>query len=239
MHKLYRGVWPKNVSKLAKYTVKFDNGNWKVAVLYDLGDGMQYLAVEGGDHDLAAKVNEVKQALTGQPGGAFYINEFKHVLVPTTNGVTAHYFYAGRFDGDLRFQFEGKPLSTRPLDANGNHLNPGDRWIGPLPGIPYVLAAGGTDVYFESPALTDDDPPAIRENVVRKVKLSSVLGSKPQAASAAATIGKLRGYSGGRFYVNEHGAIFTPIDKGDGNGLSYFYCGQVDMDKWFKAPRTD
>lgn len=237
--KLYRGLWPKNVSKLAKYIIKFDSGEWRVAVLYDVGDGMQYLAVEDGQHDLVEKVNAVKRSINAQPGGAFYINEFRHIIVPVSNGISSHYYYGGRFDGDLRFQFEGRPLTTRPVDEHGTPLRPGDRWVGPRPGIPYVLSAGATDIYFESPALTADDPPSVRENVIRKVKLSMELGNRQQAAKAAAAIGQLRGYSGGRFYVNEHGAMFTPVDKGDGNGLSYIFCGEIDLNSWFTEPKTD
>lgn len=239
MFKLYRGLWPQNVSRLAKYTVKFQDGTWKVVVLYDLGDGMQYLAVEGGGNDLAERVNAVKQTHQSQPGGAFYINEFRHVVVPVVSGNTSAYYYAGAFDSDLSFQFEGKPLTTRPVNAGGQPLQPGERWIGPRPGIPYVLAAGGTDIYFESPALTDADPPTVRENVIRKVKLSAVLGDKGMAAQAAAAVSRLRGSTGGRFYVNECDAMFTPVDKGDGNGLNYIYCGQLDRNNWFKEPRTD
>ena len=72
---LYRGLWPQNVSRLAKYAVRFLDGNWKVTVLYEAGDGLRYLAVEGGDADLASSINSVKIALGEQPGGAFYVNE--------------------------------------------------------------------------------------------------------------------------------------------------------------------
>ena len=50
---LYRGVWPQNVSKLAKYAVRFLDGAWKITVLYEAGGGLRYLAVEGAGADLA------------------------------------------------------------------------------------------------------------------------------------------------------------------------------------------
>ena len=237
-HNLYRGLWPQNVSRLAKYAVKFDRGDWRVAVLYDVGDGLRYLAVESGGHSLATQVNAVKLAHGAQPGGAFYINEFRHVVVPVGVDRTPDYYFAGRFDDDLAFTFEGKPLTCRPVNAAGAPLQPGDPWVGPRPAIPYVLAAGGSDIYFESPALTDADPPTVRENVTRKVKLSAVLRDKGRAARAAAAVSRLRGYPGGRFYVNEYGAMFTPIDRGDGDGLDYIYCGQIDRNNWFDEPRT-
>lgn len=53
---------------------------------------------------------------------------------------------------------------------------------------------------------------------------------------AVRPIADVRGHQGGRFYVNEHGAVFTPVGAGDGNGLDYLYCGQIDREAWFPEP---
>jgi hypothetical protein len=79
---LYRGQWPKNVSKTAKYSVRLVDGIWKVTVSYDLGEGLMFLAVESGDPEIAKRVNKIKQATANQEGGAFYINEYQHLIVP-------------------------------------------------------------------------------------------------------------------------------------------------------------
>ena len=129
-----------------------------------------------------------------------------------------------------------KELTSRPVDPDGNPLRPGDPWTGPRPGIPYVLAAGGRDIYFESPALTESDPPSVREGVTRRVQLSKVIRDKSKVSRAIQPVLEQRGHQGGRFYVNEHGAMFTPVGRGDGNGLDYIYCGQIDMDAWFPEP---
>ena len=236
MPTLYRGLWPQNVNKLAKYTVGFVDGQWRITVGYDVGDGLRVLAVEGGETGLASLVNEVKKAVANQPGGAFYINEFRHVLVPVKSGNTSEYYYAGRADEDFVFDFEGKPLTTRPVNGDGRPLKPGEKWHGPRPGIPYVLAAGGGDIYYETPALTDGDPPAVRPNMTRKVQLSKVLGDHGAVTRATKPVSDLRGHQGGRFYVNEHSAIFTPVAAGDGNGLDFLYCGQIDRSAWFPEP---
>jgi len=55
--------------------------------------------------------------------------------------------------------FEGKTLSGEPIDVAGNPLSPGDEWVGPHPSIPYVLTAGGNDIYYWSkpkPNVTKD-----------------------------------------------------------------------------------
>lgn len=237
---LYRGVWPQNVSKLAKYAVRFVDGMWKITVLYEAEEGLRYLAVEGAGADLAQRINSVKTALRNQLGGAFYVNEYRHVVVPVADdsgsGVGAHYYHAGRLETDLSFEFEGAPLTTKPVRPDGSPLNPGDRWVGPRPGIPYVLAAGGGDIYHESPALTEDDPPRVRPSMTRRVQLSKVLGDKAGVARAVRPVASVRGHQGGRFYVNEHGAMFTPVGAGDGNGLDYIYCGQIDRAAWFPEP---
>lgn len=237
---MYRGVWPQNVSRLAKYGLRFVDGVWKVTVLYDAGDGLRFLAVEGGSANIIEQINAVKVALGNPPGGAFYVNEYRHIVVPvkgdSDSGTGSHYYGAGRLHTDLVFDFEGKTLTTRPVRQDGSPLHPGEKWVGPRPGVPYVLSAGGGDVYYETPALTDAEPPEIRPRMIRKVQLSKVLNDAGATARAATTVAGVRGHQGGRFYVNEHGAAFTPVGAGDGNGLDYIYCGQIDRRYWFPEP---
>jgi hypothetical protein len=33
--------------------------------------------------------------------------------------------------------------------------------------------------------------------------------------------------------------MFTPVGEGDGNGLDYVYCGQIDGRVWFPEPTLD
>lgn len=242
MPTLYRGVWPQNVSSLAKYALRFLDSVWKITVQYEVGDGLRYLAVEGSTSDLQKRVNEIKATVGDAPGGAFYVNEYRHVVVPVrsdgASGTGSHYYFAGKLESDFRFEFEGRALSTRPVRTDGVALSPGDTWVGPRPGIPYVLAAGATDIYFETPALTDEDPPTVRPNMTRKVQLSRVLGDKGALSRAVRPVAQVRGHTGGRFYVNEHGAMFSPTGAGDGNGIDYVYCGQLDRTAWFPEPST-
>ncbi len=44
----------------------------------------------------------------------FYINEYKHVIVPV--GDEAQYYFAGTYDQPLHFEFEGKTISGEPVD---------------------------------------------------------------------------------------------------------------------------
>ena len=233
---LYRGQWPQNVSKMSKYTVKIDDGKWKIMVHHDIGEGLVFLAVEGSGTDIPERVNNIKRKFTGQDGGAFYVNEFHHLIVPVSRDNTSHYYCGGRVDPNFVFEFEGVKLTSRPVDRNGAKLSIGETWVGPRPGIPYVLAAGGKDIYFETPAVTSSTPPELREGITKKVQLSKVLKDKSLVSKATTPISNVRGQQGGRFYVNEHQAIITPVDKNDGNGLEYIYCGQIEYSTWFPEP---
>lgn len=236
---LYRGHWPKNVSKTAKYGIRVFNGVWKPTVYYDLGEGQRFLAIEDEDTEIAERVNGIKRAASSQEGGAFYVNEHQHLIVPVSHGDTTHYYCGGKVDVDFRFDFEGTLLTARPVKDDGGAMEPGDEWIGPRPGIPYVLAAGGADVYYDSPIVLDTDPPRLRERVTQRVKLSKVLSDKSAAAKTVKQIRDVRGHRGGRFYVNEHRAIFTPVSHDDGDGWHYVYCGQSDPAAWFPEPPID
>ena len=238
---LYRGLWPQVIGKSAKYAVRNIDGEWKVTINYDIGEGLRYLAVDRGGKEIALAVNRIKMAVVGQEGGAFYINEYKHLLVPVKKKNTSHYYIAGKLDSgfDFDFDFEGHQLTTKPVDLDGNPLSSGDKWVGPRPGIPYVLAAGGKDIRYDTPALTDSNPPEVRENVTHIIQLSKLLNDQTLLAKAIQPILDIRGSQGGKFYVNEHSAIFTPVDRGDGDGLNYFYCGQIDLNAWFPEPQIN
>src|SRR5215469_806328 len=114
---------------------------------------------------LAEMVNEVKTAHGPGPYGPFYINEYKQLIVPV--GEAAQYYLAGTYEAPPHFEFEGKTISGKPVDLNGQPLRPGDTWVGPHAGIPYVLAASGDDIYYRT---------VPRPNVEKRVKLSAHRG---------------------------------------------------------------
>ena len=169
-------------------------------------------------------VNEVKITHGTARGGIFYVNEYKQVIVPV--GETGVYYYAGPYDPPLHFvSDEGVRITGDPVDANGNPMMLGDRWNGPHAGIPYVLSAGGNDIYYKTRP---------RPNVTKDILLSTKRGKTVAGAQIARTLAVLKGPSGGRFYVNEFGAIFSPVT--DEEGMNYVYFGKIDMNSWFPDP---
>ena len=235
---IYTGNWPGNVSKTAKYTVKRDDSDWRVMVAYEVGIETIYPAVETANSDIPEKVNEIKQRLGDSKAGTFYINEFKHLIVPIENGKDILYYFVDVIEKpDFGFEYDGRIITSEPVDRLGVSLAPGDSWIGPRPGIPYVLTAGGTDVYFERFVITAEDPGMLDKPKRRKkFRLSNEHTDREAMRNNISKIVKIKGDRGGRFYVNEHLAIFTP--KGTDDGLRFVYCGQLDLDGWYSEPST-
>lgn len=221
---LFTGNWPRNVSRDAKYTVRTFRGKLVVMLTYLTEEGEEWLATTQEHPDLVRIVNAVKLGVGGAPNGPFYINEFGQVIVPVGEDAT-YYLAADHYDMPLRFIFEGHVLSGEGVDLNGQAIEPGDLWVGPHPGIPYVLEVGGRDIRYES---------EVRPQVVRKRRLSSFVGAAA-AASMAQRISGVKGWNGGRFYVNEWKEIFAPVNVS--SGLEYRYIGHLeDEDPWFPKP---
>ena len=217
---MFPGNCPHNVSKDAKYSVRGSDG--RVGLTYSTEDDERWHMTTKAHPALADMVNDVKRTHGSGPNGPFYINEYKQVIVPV--GPAAQYYFAGTYDQPLQFEFEGKKISGEPLDFNGKPLRPGDTWTGPHAGIPYVLTAAANDVYYRT---------SPRPDVEKRVKLSAERG-KSSAAQIARLLSAFKGTGGGRFYVNEFCAVFSPINGAD--GLQYIYIGQIDLESWFPDP---
>jgi len=222
---IYRGNCPRNVSKDAKYAVRSGKNGPVVALTFCREDDERWYMSTEAHSELVAMVNSVKTAHGNPPNGAFYINEYRHVVVPLVG--SEEYFLAGKYDAALRFEFEGKTLSGEPVDLDSNPLSPGDEWVGPHPGIPYVLCAGGSDIRYTMRP---------RPNVEKNVKLSKTLDPE-KARAVAAKVCAVKGHAGGRFYINEFRAVFAPVQEG--MNTTYLYVCTVELDEWFPEPNAD
>ena len=217
----FSGNCPRNVSKDAKYSIRFDKkaGELGVGLTYRTSVDERWHMTTVDHPDLVDMVNAVKVAHGSGLNGPFYINEYKQVIVPV--GDSAQYYLAGKYDIPLEFHFKGRTISGQPIGPDKKRLEPGDTWTGPHAGIPYVLAASGDDIYYR----TRPEP-----EIEKRVRLSTKKG-RATAAQIARMLSALKGPSGGRFYVNEFSCVFTPVD--DGETLNYVYFGQVELSSWF------
>ncbi|MBE3143648.1 MAG: hypothetical protein IMZ61_06970 [Planctomycetes bacterium] len=219
---LHKGNWPTNVSKDAKYCVRNVDGKSQVAIIYETDDNEIWHAATDSHPKLVQLVNQAKISICGKPHGSFYINEFQQVILSAVG--SPEYYLVVEYQEPLRFEFEGKIISGEPLDFSRKHLKAGDIWFGPHAGIPYILVAGGDDIHYEySP----------RPNVTKKVRLSDIVG-KERAVKIANLIREVKGFAGGRFYVNEFQSMFAPVNSG--SLWKYLYISQLDRKNWFPKP---
>src|ERR1700730_11219135 len=116
----YTGNIPSRAAKDAKYSVIRGSNDWEVRLIYRLTSTERALVTSDAHPELVKLVNDVKEDENGTPGGVFYINEYKHVLVPTREGCQ----YAGRYFPLLHFRFEGTDISPQAPPG----LAPGDDW---------------------------------------------------------------------------------------------------------------
>jgi hypothetical protein len=208
---------PSNVSRDAKYSVVHGPDEMRVRLEFQIDRRVRALLTTDAHPELVEKVNKVKTAHGGAPGGAFYINEFFHVVVPTVDG---SYYYGGTYDAPLEFDYEGQIVS--PIAPPG--LAVGDEWTGPHVGVAYVLTASSDDIYYRR---TDG-------NLVRKYHLSDEVGA--EAANALAKrLAVVKGTNGGRIYINECGEFFAPVQSAG----AFLYLGHLGEDAWFGAPDLD
>ena len=222
--KLFTGNCPESVCKSAKYHIRLEKGTYVIGINYDTSDG-EYWTPTTEEHPLLAKMVNDAKTEAGQPlGGAFYINEFRQVIVPADG----KYYLAGVYYEPLTFTIQDDNgndilISGQAVDLKGNPLQPGDEWKGYLMGIPYVLSPQGPDIRFEI---------ELNPHHFRRIPLSKVVD--PKAARALAQrLSRIIGHNfGGRFYINDVREMFKPVTR---NGcVVYIYLGRLnDDDPWF------
>jgi hypothetical protein len=222
---LYTGNCPRNVSRDAKYSVRSRGGEWVVEVLYETDEGERWHASTEDHEALVEIVNAVKVAEGGRPGGPFYINEYGQVIVPA--GPDGLYRLAPEeYEPPLRFHFEGKILSGEGMNLLGEPLSSGDLWDGLHHGIPYTITADGSDIYYRVD---------VRPNVDRKISLSKHV-SPGDLEALMARIRSVKGWQGGRLYINEWREMFVP--RTEGPTVTYHYVDHLELDDpWFPKPR--
>lgn len=211
----YTGPVPQNVSWDASYSVVGGPRDPRLQLRFRR-DRKQHLLTPTDPHEeLAAMVNHVKQHLRGGiPGGRFYINEFRFVLVPDGEGSA---WYAGTYTPSLRFDFAGTVV--QPEAPAG--LEPGDQWPGPHMGVSYTLAPHDYDIRYRT----------VDRGRSGVVKLSDAVGFGA-AAALVARLAQHTGQDGARIYINEAQEFFAKPPWSD----EFIYLGPLSDDPWFPPP---
>ncbi len=210
----YPGNTSRAIGKDARYTVKLDG---TVQLTYTISTDERVLLTTDGHDELVALVNEAKRrGGSPQGGGGFFINEHRHVIVPTQSRDVV---YAGVYTRDLEFMFEDSLIS--PVARSG--IRPGDVWPGPHVGIKYTLAAGASDIRCELDT---------ERGTLRRVSLSDFY-SLPQLADLLRMCRDVKP-NGGAVYINEARELFAPVDRGE--KYERLYIGHLGTRPWFPEP---
>ena len=153
-------------------------------------------------------------------GGPFFVNEWKQVLKPL-KGEEGYrkVTYLGELP-DLRFRFRYHDRIFDNSDTAG--LQPGDPWPHQETGMMYKYDLSRSKITREIVEWEDFASTETTEDVP----------SAPPHLLSALEKAK-RGQRAGRFYVNEHGVVFAPIDEAGLVGMTY--VGRLDLarDPWF------
>lgn len=222
---VFQGNCGGNVNRDAKYHVRSSKRNLVVTIVYQTDEDERWYPTTDEHPELVRMVNDVKTSNGDAPNGSFYINEYKQVVVPVLS--TGLYYLAGKYEQPLRFTFEGHTLSGEPFDLDGNPLSPGDQWVGPHPGIGYVLSPKrGMDIRYTI---------CPRPNVEKDILLTKTIG-REAAQFTIEQVRAVKGFAGGRFYVNEFCSMFAPLEEGE--GLRYVYLGKLDLSAWYPEPHV-
>jgi mRNA-degrading endonuclease RelE of RelBE toxin-antitoxin system len=204
----------KAIGQDARYTVKLDG---TVQLTYALSTGDRALLTTDGHNELVSLVNEAKRhGGSSQDGGSFFINEYRHVLVPTQNSGV---LYAGDYTRDLEFVFEDSLIS--PVARSG--IRPGDIWPGPHVGIKYTLAAEAQDVRYELESA---------RGTRQRINLSGFYS--PQQLADLLKMFRDVKPRGGAVYINEARELFAPVERGE--SYERVYIGHLGNKPWFPKP---
>ncbi|WP_339945895.1 hypothetical protein [Thermodesulfovibrio sp.] len=156
-------------------------------------------------------VNEGKRFLTPghNGGGSFLINEYKQVIVPSSEGDSRRVI-VGQITGDIKFYLENNILDLKTLKK----MEPGILWERPYIGIPYNLSASNR-IYFKRDSEDGTEIEYLKNEYAELIK----------------NLRKIRPYGAVRFIVNPYGLVLTKINID--NTWKSVFVQKLDYDKWF------
>ncbi|MFX0202045.1 MAG: hypothetical protein ACFFCW_38525, partial [Candidatus Hodarchaeota archaeon] len=195
MGDLWNGYRPIPYGNEQTYTARFDVGEGAFNTCVRIRQ-TDYLACRRCS-DLHDDLERICLGLTGQGGGRFFINEYRQVVKPHVSGDGRCYFVGEYPDAHFTFDVDGEEIDN----SDDSNLDIGDPWPYQAVGVRYQFNAGRRDIYMKI---------EIDKETMYLLYLRGDLGINCQYLMD--TLGRARNYKSGRFYVNEHGLIFTPVE---------------------------
>jgi len=174
-------------------------------------------SVENHD-ELLGMLREAWRYAPRASDGDFFVNEYRHVIVPSDNGA---YHYAGVYPLPVSFLIGASVYDGRAVDRRGHPLKKGSPWPWPPLGVPYGLNGG--EIRLRSRDAL---------GVVRAVVLTDANHSL-EARSVTESIVELLGPGPGVVLVNECRETFG---WSLGGRRICVYLGMLPDRGWFPDP---
>lgn len=213
--RLWRGRYAKIEGSENVFHVKWDfrRGNWWVCLVmkFNNEEYICWATEDEGIKYLTDGVNKGKKFLTPghNGGGSFIINEYKQVIVPSSEGDSRRVII-GNIIGDIKFYHENNILDLKTLKK----MEPGTLWERPYIGIPYNLSVSNR-IYFKRDSEDGTEIEYLKDVYTELIK----------------NLRKIRPYGPIRFIVNPYGLVLTKINKD--NTWKSVFVQKLDYDKWF------
>ena len=217
--KLWQGRYSRPRGETSTFKIKYttEYGWWPV-VEWDRSDERSICPACycNSIEELVKAVNNPKISISGREGGAFVINEFGQVIVPSIRG-DGERWLVGEVEGRLLFEdpYDGDIINLS--DDTGLQTN--DLWEKPYVGVKYNLHRDSNIYYYDSELDSSEYPSDQDRELIKKLR-------------------KVRRYGAATFIVNQYGLVLTKIPEGeyreDDDKWVPVYVGRINLNLWFK-----
>jgi len=217
MPKLWQGRYKRPLGETSTFKLKYtmEHGFWPV-VEWDRSDERSICPACNckSIEELVKAVNNPKISISGREGGAFAINEFGQVIVPTIWGDR---LLVGEVEGVLLFEdpYDGDIINL----SDDARLQTNDPWEKPYVGVKYNLRGDSNICYYDNKLSSTEYPPEQDRDLIKKLR-------------------KVRRYGSVAFIVNQYGLVLTKIPEGeyqeDDDKWLPVYVGRINYNLWFK-----
>jgi hypothetical protein len=215
--RIWHGKYARIPGEGTAFHVRFLDHGWRPCVMWVIRDetALCPMVTSKAAIDLGHAVNAGKKLLGSPAGGAFLINEFQQVLVPSSC-CDRQIAVVGEWEGSLEFRdaFHG---GTFDLTTDAPLVS-GASWELPYLGIPYHLSSR-SEIYFWN------------QDVRSGAKTLPLL----QDNELIAALRILRPSGAVRFVVSSGGLVLTkvPVGRWPSQRWEARYVGRLNYKRWY------
>ena len=214
--RLWEGRYNRIPGEDSVFHIKSIDGEWWPVLVWKTGGETGTCPAEYSQEvqKFSVTLSKVKNALGGRYGGAFIINEFGQVIIPSTTHSRKR-AYIGKIKGSIIFD---NPFDDmEPIDlSDDSYLICGDLWEKPYVDNCYNLSGNGK-IYLkrdEEHGIKKEYPPIQDKKLIQLLR-------------------EIRGFKPIRFIVNPHGIVLTKRQDRLDEAWNPIYVGRIDKNLWF------